>query len=501
MQKRFQSRLNRLQKTKARDAFSVYINAFTYVYDPHTNYFSPRSSEDFNMSFNLSLEGIGAVLTMDNDYVEISSLVPGGPAEQEGQLKPKDRIVSISQSTEGPFIDVVGWRLDDVVDLIRGPKGTIVVLEVLTEEGEVEQTRRIPIQRDKVNLNEERAKKKILTLNHNGNDYKIGVIEVKKFYVDMAAESRRVPNYRSVTRDVREIINELNEENVDGVLLDLRNNGGGSLNEAHKLTSLFVESGPTVQVQGKGNLQVFRDGDENMAWSGPLAVIVNRQSASASEIVAGAIQDYKRGLILGNRTYGKGTVQTLVPLNQGQLKVTQAKYYRITGESTQHEGVRPDIEYPSLIDIDEIGESTIDGAMPWTTIAAIPFARFTDRDAMVDRLLDIHNERIQDDPYFQYYAQVSQRIEENKKITHVSLNEEKRQKVKDDHDSWRLDVENALLVATGEKPVATIDELEDRLKALYEKTKDDSDAIIKESGRILLDYLNSGAAVAHVTPS
>ena len=502
LKKRFEVGLNRLNKTKPRDVFDVYINAFTYVYDPHTNYFSPRSTEDFNVSFNLSLEGIGAVLTMDEDYVEILSLVPGGPAELDGTLKAKDRIVAISQSTEGPFIDVVGWRLDEVVELIRGPKDTLVVLEVLTKEGDIEETRRIPIVRDKVNLNEERAKKQILTINHNGEDHRLGIIEVKKFYVDMAGESRRSPNYRSVTRDVREILRQLEEEDVDGVILDLRRNGGGSLNEAHKLTGLFIESGPTVQVRGKGsNPQVFRDGDGKMAWSGPLAVVVNRQSASASEIVSGAIQDYQRGLILGNQTYGKGTVQTLVPLNHGQLKVTQAKYYRITGESTQHEGVHPDIEFPSLIDANDIGESTIDGAMPHSTIAPVSFTRYTDRDQMIDDLKAAHEGRIETDPYFVYYHELAKRIEANRAITHVSLNEEKQREIRDEYNDWRLKVENNLLTAIGEQPAENLDELDDRLEEIKKKFEDQPDAILKESARILLDYINSGAAVAQVTPS
>ncbi|HNN29858.1 MAG TPA: S41 family peptidase, partial [Agitococcus sp.] len=328
--KRYETQRNNMNRNKADDVFQTFMNAFTETYDPHTEYFSPRTSENFNINMSLSLEGIGAVLQAEDDYTKIVRLVPAGPADKSKQLKPNDRIVAVAQG-DGEFVDVVGWRVDEVVDLIRGPKNSTVRLQVLPANAVDEhQTKVISIVRQTIKLEEQAAQKRVITINHQGKDYKIGVIKLPTFYADFAAMQAGDPNYRSTTRDVAKLIEELKAEQIDGMVLDLRNNGGGSLSEANSLIGLFIETGPTVQVKN-ANLEVELLGDSNpaVAYDGPLVVMTNRLSASAAEIVAGAIQDYGRGLVVGSTTYGKGTVQALRELNHGQLKLTEAKFYRI----------------------------------------------------------------------------------------------------------------------------------------------------------------------------
>ncbi|MFU8815267.1 MAG: S41 family peptidase, partial [Pseudomonadales bacterium] len=368
--KRYKNRLNQTLQSKSEDAFQLFVNAFATSYDPHTQYFSPRTSQNFNINMSLSLEGIGAVLRTDDEYTSVVELVPAGPADKAGVLKPSDRIISVGQGENGHLIDVVGWRLDDVVELIRGPKDSVVRLEVIPRTAsDATTTKVITITRDAVQLEEQAAKKKLLTLDRNGETHRIGIIEVPTFYADFKAIQQGDPSYKSTTRDVRRLIKELDEEGIDGLVIDLRNNGGGSLQEADAMTGLFIKSGPTVQVKSANRRpSIYADTDDNVAWDGPLAVLVNRLSASASEIFAGAIQDYGRGVIIGSQTYGKGTVQTLIPLNRGQLKVTAAKFYRISGQSTQHQGVIPDIEFPEMYDVERIGESALGDAMPWDMI-------------------------------------------------------------------------------------------------------------------------------------
>jgi len=371
--KRYKNQLARLDQTRAEDIFQAYINTFAQSYDPHTNYLSPDNAENFDINMSLSLEGIGAVLQSDNDQVKIVRLVPAGPAAKTKQVAPADKIIGVAQGNK-EMVDVVGWRLDEVVKLIRGPKGSVVRLEVIpASNAPSDQTSKVvSITREAVKLEEQAAKKSVLKLKQDGRDYKLGIIEIPAFYLDFKAYRAGDPEYKSTTRDVKKLLTELQKEKVDGVVIDLRNNGGGSLQEATELTSLFIEKGPTVLVRNSdGRVDVLEDENPGAFYKGPLALLVNRLSASASEIFAGAMQDYHRALIIGGQTFGKGTVQTIQPLNHGELKLTLAKFYRVSGQSTQHQGVLPDIDYPSIIDTKEIGESALPEAMPWDTIRPV----------------------------------------------------------------------------------------------------------------------------------
>jgi len=472
------------------------MNAFASTYDPHTQYFSPRNSENFNINMSLSLDGIGAVLSTDDEYTSVVRLVPAGPADKSGQIKPSDQIISVGHGEDGPLIDVVGWRLDEVVELIRGPKGSIVRLEIVAKDSEDRASKVIQITRDTVELEEQSAQKKLITLNRGGNEYRIGVVEIPTFYVDFQAQQRGQRDFKSTTRDVRKLIEELKEEDIDGLVIDLRNNGGGSLQEADKLTGLFIKSGPTVQVKSaRRGKDVHADIDDMVTWDGPMAVVVNRLSASASEIFAGAIKDYERGLIVGSQTFGKGTVQTLVPLNRGQLKITAFKFYRVSGESTQHKGVLPDVEFPELYDTDAIGESSLDGALNWDQIDPAVYKVSHAIQPLVTELQNKHKSRVADDPDFQYLNDIADRSREMRLKTHLSLNEKKRIEEKTVDDAWRLALENRLRISQGKPPVANLDELEElndaiaEAKADSEEAEEDEDAMLRESGNILLDFI------------
>ena len=339
--KRYQNQLNRVHQSKPVDAYQTFMNAVTRSFDPHTQYFSPRNSENFNINMSLKLQGIGAVLQTEDEHTKVVRLVPGGPAAKADNLEPEDKIVGVGQDKDGEIIDVVGWRLDEVVDLIRGPKNSTVRLEIIQGNDSTSgDSKIIAITRDEVKLEEQSAQKEVIEVIDNGETRRIGVIDIPTFYIDFQGRMENRPDYRSTTRDVRRLITELQEENIDGLMIDLRSNGGGSLEEAINLTGLFIPTGPVVQVRGaRGNVEVLQDLDPEVLYSGPMTVVVNRLSASASEIFAGAIQDYGRGLVIGGQTFGKGTVQSLRPLTEGQLKITQAKFYRVSGESTQHQGV------------------------------------------------------------------------------------------------------------------------------------------------------------------
>ncbi len=324
--RRYEGQRKRISQMRSEDAFQAYMNAFTSIWDPHTTYFSPRNSENFNINMSLSLEGIGAVLQADNEYTKVVRLVPGGPASRQGQLSPADRIISVTQEDDEQPVNVIGWRLDEVVDLIRGPRGSVVTLEVIPSTASDETvTRSIAITRDQVKLEEQSASSDVIELQRDDQSYRIGVIDIPTFYADFQAMQRGDPNYTSTTRDVRRLLGELQEQEVDGLVVDLRNNGGGALHEANDLVGLFIDQGPTVQIRNANNeVQVLTDQDPSVAYDGPMVVLVNRMSASASEIFAGAIQDYGRGLVVGSQTFGKGTVQAVRSLNHGQLKITQA---------------------------------------------------------------------------------------------------------------------------------------------------------------------------------
>ena len=388
LEKRYKNQQSRLAQTRSEDVFQNYINALAQVYDPHTQYMSPESAENFDINMSLSLEGIGAVLQSDDEFTKIVRLVPAGPAAKSEQLAPADRIVGVAQE-RGEMVDVVGWRLDEVVKLIRGPKGSSVRLEVIPAANpKTDMTSRVvELVREAVKLEDQAAKSEVLDFTEQGRDYRIGVIEVPGFYIDFKAYRRGDPDYRSTTRDVRKLLTELQEKNVDAVVLDLRNNGGGSLQEATELTGLFIERGPTVLVRdAQGQVQVLDDPDTGVAYTGPLAVMVNRLSASASEIFAGAMQDYGRALIVGEPTFGKGTVQSIQPLNHGELKLTLAKFYRVSGQSTQHRGVVPDIGYPSLLETTDIGESSLPRALPWDTIKPVPYRMESHLESLIEPL-------------------------------------------------------------------------------------------------------------------
>ena len=498
--KRYRNRLKQVQQTKSEDAFGLYVNALTSAYDPHTSYFSPRSSQNFNINMSLSLQGIGAVLRSEDDYTSVVRLVPAGPAAKSGKIRPADRIISVGQGRLGPLIDVVGWRLDDVVELIRGPKGSTVRLEIVPEVSREQISKIVQIQRNTVKLEEQAVQKKVLTLGRGPLSRRVGVIEIPNFYVDFKAQKAGDREYRSTANDVKRLVDELKAEGIEGLVVDLRNNSGGSLQEADRLVGLFIESGPTVQVKAtRKRPNIYADGDEYLVWSGPLAVLVNRLSASASEIFAGAIQDYGRGIIIGSRTFGKGTVQSLVPLNRGQLKITAAKFYRVSGQSTQHQGILPDIQFPEIYDVEHIGESSLDDAMPWDKIAPAVYNRANNVQPALPYLRTQHEGRVADDPDFVYLRTLAQRIQQNNAKQHLSLNEEQRRLEKAEEDAWRLELENALRAANGEPLLASLDDLEDEEFATEEEEVEPDpmdDAMLVEAGEVLLDFISLGRQVA-----
>ncbi|MHC8371159.1 carboxy terminal-processing peptidase [Pseudomonas sp. MDT1-85] len=497
--KRYKNQLARLDQTRAEDIFQAYINTFAMSYDPHTNYLSPDNAENFDINMSLSLEGIGAVLQSDNDQVKVVRLVPAGPADKTKQVAPADKIIGVAQGNK-EMVDVVGWRLDEVVKLIRGPKGTVVRLEVIPASNAPndQTTKIVPITREAVKLEDQAVKKSVLNLKQDGKDYKLGVIEIPAFYLDFKAFRAGDPDYKSTTRDVKKLLTELQKDKVDGVVIDLRNNGGGSLQEATELTSLFIDKGPTVLVRNAdGRVDVLEDENPGAFYKGPMALLVNRLSASASEIFAGAMQDYHRALIIGGQTFGKGTVQTIQPLNHGELKLTLAKFYRVSGQSTQHQGVLPDIDYPSIIDTKEIGESALPEAMPWDTIRAAIKPALDPFKPYITQLKSEHDVRTAKDAEFVFIRDklaLAQKLMSEKT---VSLNEADRRAQHADIEAKQLAMENIRRKAKGEEPLKELKkEDEDALAAEQDKTKPEDDAYLSETGRILLDYLKLNTAVA-----
>ena len=506
--KRYQTQLNNMNRNKADDVFQIFMNSFAETYDPHTEYFSPRTSENFNINMSLSLEGIGAVLQGEDEYTKIVRLVPAGPAEKSKQLKPGDRIVAVAQANED-FVDVIGWRIDEVVDLIRGPKDSVVRLQVLPASAVDEhQTKIVTITRKTIKLEEQAAKKRVIELTRNNKPYKIGVISLPTFYADFAAMQAGDPFYRSTTRDVSRLINELKTEKVDGMVLDLRNNGGGSLSEANSLVGLFIETGPTVQVKNaNGEVELLGDSDSSVAYSGPLIVMVNRLSASAAEIFAGAIQDYGRGLIVGSTSFGKGTVQALRDLNHGQLKLTEAKFYRISGASTQHKGVEADITFPNVFQGADIGESALENALPWDTIDSARYLPYNGFSHQLPALRIKSQERQIHDPDFRYLNEQIALAETLKKDTAISLNETKRRHEQDLLDAIRLAIENERRTAKGQALLKTWREAEaandeenssvpEEFAEPSKKEKPEDEAFVTEAAQILLDTILPDAKIA-----
>ncbi len=487
LRQRYEGQLSRLRQTNGEDVFGLFMAAVTSSIDPHTEYLSPRQGESFDIQMRLSLEGIGAMLQSDGEYVKVSSLVPGGPADRAGVLEPADRIIGVGQEDGEEIVNVVGMRLDEVVDLIRGPKGTVVRLEVVPAEAmDMTRSHEVEITRDTVDLEDQAAKGEIIKVERDDGTQRIGVIKIPTFYVDFDAWQAGEEEFRSTTRDVAREVERLKEEGVDGIMLDLRNNGGGALQEANSLIGLFIDRGPTVQVRdARGRISLYGDTEAGTLYDGPLAVLVNRLSASASEIFAGAIQDYGRGLVLGNATFGKGTVQTLNDLSHGQIKLTRAKFYRISGESTQHRGVEPDILFPNLVDPERIGESSLDNALEWDTVQEVQYRHYGEPWEYLETLRSRHRERADTHPNFVFLEQradMARRLREEH--TSVSLDREQRQQEVEARDAEQLALENQRRAALG------LDLLEELIDARDEDNEEEpvERVQVTEAAAILADY-------------
>lgn len=513
LSKRYRNQLTQVMKTNNRDIFQAYLSTVASSVDPHTSYFSPRDSENFNMGLSLSLQGIGAQLTSEDEYTKVVELIKGGPAERGEELQAGDRIISIGQDDDGELIDVVGMRLDDVVSKIRGEKGTTVRLNVIPVNATGEESARtISIVRDTVKLEDQSAKKEVLELSYEGSDYRIGVIALPTFYFDFEAAARGEKDYKSSTRDVKILLEELKEEGVDAVVVDLRNDGGGSLQEANQLVGLFIESGPTVQIKYSGSRNGFTrsygDNDPEVTYDGPLAVLVNRTSASASEIFAGAIQDYQRGLVLGGQTFGKGTVQEIIGMEYGQVKLTRSKFYRISGESTQHRGVIPDIAFPDFYDAyDDIGESSLDGALPWDTVRPVEYRRYNPINEILPALKVKHEARASSSPDFKYLRDQITRTKRSREREKISLNEvfvkaERESLRREEFDAdnirreakgltlreWKDDNDLNTEAELASESVSETDDVEPDIDT--EQSEDEDDPLLIESGKILLDFIS-----------
>ncbi len=443
--KRYNLLRTRVQQLDADDAFETFMNAYATSIDPHTNYMSPRSAENFNMQMRLSLEGIGAVLQSQDEYVVIRTLVPGAPAALSEQLSVGDRVIAVGQGDKEPMIDVIGWRIDDVVDMIRGAKGTKVRLEVIPVAMGVDgKSKTVPLIREKVKLEQQAAKRNVI----EQGDRKIGVIRLPTFYLDFEARRRGDQDTRSATADVAKHLQELKKENVSGIVLDLRGNGGGSLLEAIELTGLFIDVGPVVQVRDtSGRVSVEADSEPGVAWDGPLAVLVDRSSASASEIFAAAIQDYGRGLIIGEPTFGKGTVQNLLNLDQlhrnsgpvlGEVKLTIAQFFRVNGGTTQHSGVIPDIRFPVTLDADQYGESVYDNAIPASQIAQAEHKSYGNFAPLIDILRRKHEGRVKEDHEWRWWAEDVAEYRSQREAGMISLQESSRLEQRKANEEKRL---------------------------------------------------------------
>lgn len=499
--RRYRNQLNRLNKMTPIDHFEVFINAFTEMYDPHTNYMAPKSSESFDISMTLSLEGIGAVLEREDDFTKVTRLIPGGPAARQAQLKPGDKILAIAQGQNGEqWEDVVGWRLDEVVELIRGQAKTWVRLQVKSSDGDIHN---IAILREKVKLEDQAASKKVIELPGEGQKkYRIGIINVPSFYLDFEAMRRQDPDARSTTRDVLVLLRELEKEQIDGLIIDLRDNGGGSLLEANQLTDLFIDEGPVVQILDSDmNINQQNQAVNPLLYGGPLVVLVNHLSASASEIFAGAIQDYRRGIIVGDQTFGKGTVQTLLPLYVGKLKITEAKFYRVSGDSTQNRGVIPDINYPSIIPTDEVGESALDHALPWDAISAAPHIVYPLSPTVVPLLKKQHEQRMKTSIQYQALLDQITFAEAQRKRESLPLDKEKRLEMKKNDEQKLLGIVNTVRQSEGKPAFSKISELEDDNRRKRDEKNPQDDFLLMETGRLLADYIGTTERAAPMAAS
>ncbi len=496
LEKRYKNLHKAVLQYKADDVFQIFMSSVMESIDPHSSYMSPKNSQDFNINMSQSLEGIGATLTSENDYVTIVRVVPGGPASKSGLLDDGDRIIAVAQGDDGEMIDIVGWRTDDAVQLIRGAKGTVVRLSILKKkDGANAIPKEIRLVREKIKIEEQSAKKKIIEINDEGKQYKIGVIDVPSFYLDFEGKRKGEKDFKSTSNDVKKIIDTLKSEGVSGIVMDLRNNGGGSLIEAIELTGLFISTGAVVQVkEADGNVKVNKDTDPFIAWDGPMAVLINSGSASASEIFAGAIQDYGRGIILGEQSFGKGTVQNLIDLDKvsggeklGQLTLTIAKFYRISGGSNQHKGVIPDILFPSAFDPSETGESSYPTALPWDKINATVYQAFSGLSDKINDLSVKHDARTVKNGEYQYFIKDLEKSKAHRGKKVFSLNLEKRkseqEEIKKEEEARKKDRANKGLI-----------ELDKDGKVVKEKLVVE-DPLLEESGHILanlIEVLDSG---------
>ncbi len=515
LKKRYQSLLTQSNKLNNQDVFQIFMDAFTNAIDPHTNYFNPSNAANFNIEMSRSLEGIGATLQSKDEYVTIQSVVPGGPADKSKQIAAEDRIVGVAQGNTGEFQNIIGWRIENAIALIRGKKGTIVRLEILPKGSSASsKPKTVEMVREKIILKDQSAKEEIRSYNSNGKTVKIGVISIPAFYIDYNDYKSGNPNYKSTTRDVKLILDTLKRENVDGVVIDLRENGGGSLMEAIDLGGLFVKTGPIVQVRDSNNqTEVDNDEDPTISYSGPMAVLVDRFSASASEIFAGAMQDYGRALILGTQTYGKGTVQNAIDLDKvikpsvgemlskmtnktdkpvstgsqsrfGQLNLTIAKFYRISGNSTQHKGVTPDIKFPSVIPLDKYGEDTEPSALPFDVIAKSDYTKVGDFTTVIPQLNKLHEQRMNTSNSYKYLMDDIADFTKRDAEKSITLNEQQMKKQRDSDEAKNFERDNLKRVALGLKPLK---------KGETRPKNEDLDFLKLEAGQILTDYINLGS--------
>ncbi len=505
---RYQVLARHTYQMSADDVFEIFINSYTASVEPHTTYFSARNSEDFKIRMSLSLEGVGAVLRNENEYTIVQQVVAGGPAAKSGRLKPEDRIVAVAQGSAGSWADIIGWRLEKVVDLIRGPRGTVVRLQLIPKGAATSTPTVIVLTREKIELEDQAAKQAVIEVPREKPSMRIGVIALPAFYIDFAARARGEKDYRSTTRDVRALIVKLMQAKVDGIVMDLRGNGGGSLVEATELTGLFIPEGPIVQVRdASGAIDVNEDPDPAVMYKGPLAVLVDRQSASASEIFAAAIQDYRRGIVVGQPTFGKGTVQNLIDLDQidstededlGPLKATVAQFFRINGSSTQHRGVVPDIAFPAVLNSTDLGERTFDNALPWDRIGAAKYAPLSAPMHTLQQARWRHNSRVSQAPIFSLLIHEAQRQRQEEVRNRVSLLERKRRERQEAEERWQRELEKRYREVFKATPTP-YQKASDSSAAIADKPIDIGQVTLYETAYVLHDMIElarSGAAPA-----
>ena len=489
IEKTYSNRLSLLKQTNSDDAFQIFMNALTSSFDPHTQFFSSKAFEDFDIRMSLSLEGIGAVLQNEYEFIKVVRLIPKGPADQSNLLMPGDKIIGVGQGRKGEIKDTIGQRLDNVVKLIRGPKNTFVRLKIIPAQGASDTAKIIHLQRDKVSLEEQSAQKNIININHNSKSFKLGIIEIPTFYIDFNAYHKGDPNYKSTTKDVRKLLMQLQKERVDGLIIDLRENSGGSLVEANQVTGLFIKSGPIVQVKTKSRIMRLYDEDAHIVFSLPVIVLINRMSASASEIFAGAIKDYQRGIIVGSQSFGKGTIQEIKTLGNAKLKITNAKFYRVSGESTQNLGIVPDIKYPPIYDEEITGESSFKKALNWDRIVPASFKPYKSLYPVISILNKLYTKRAQKDPGIIYLNQRKNLVFKKFDQPFISLNIDKRRAIKDKFDKMALDIENEYLKNTNQKPIEMLREKNSMVSDSNEDEQDE-DILMNQTCLVLADFIS-----------